>query len=164
MKNLIYLLMVMGALMFSGCQMNDIWYKAVFDNSTDTYLHDGKVIGWPGVLGPGGNYIGLTIPVPDEITITWKSIKPGKEDVYKAHKENVEKILQEHLKATADSEDIVIPETPDPPQGIFEIHEVVLVLKDKVPKKPKNGEIVITYTGSENFDVKYTEGTTGNSP
>jgi hypothetical protein len=164
MRNKNFMLTISICLFCIGCQKNDIWYNAVFDNTTDTYLHDGKVTGWPGVLGPGGNYIGLTIPVPDEISITWNSIKPGKEEIYRKHKEAVEQIVQENLKATENSDKVIIPEIPDPPEGIFEPHKVVLVLKGKVPKKPKNGEILITYTGDENFDIEYIEKPNDSNP
>lgn len=155
MKKLICLLVITASLLLSGCRGVD-WCTVITKNDSTIEMYDAKVIGWPGVLTIGGNFGGF-LPVPDEITITWNTIKLGEEDIYRKHKETVERIIQENLKTQENSAKVIIPEIPDPPEGIFETHRVVLVLKGKVPKRPKNAEIVITYTGEENFDVHYIE-------
>lgn len=164
-KDLTYSLVVVSTLLIVGCQNQPTdWCTVITKYGPDaSEMYDAKVIGWSGVLTIGGNFGGF-LPVPEEITITWKSVIKGKEKEAEEHRAKVNAMAQKYMEESIKDDSIPYPEYESYPSDLFESHEVVLVLKDKVPKKPKSGEIVITYTGGENFDVKYVEGTTGNSP
>ena len=157
MRSLIYLLIVISSFLINGCRKQETdWCTVITKYDSDTELYDAKVIGWPGVLTIGGNF-GGTIPIPDEITITWKSAIAGKEKEAEEHRVKVNALAQKYIEESLKDESIPYPEYESFPSDLFESHEVVLVLKGKVPKRPKKGEIVITYIGDEIFEVKYIE-------
>jgi len=148
----------------SGCR-NDIWYAVRTKNLSNDKMYECRVAGWPyrvvwGGVNPGtggGVNAGCNTPVPDEIVITWKTIRPGQEVVLKQYEEELERVADEWAKATENfTKDVPYPSIEEP-EGIFDDHRVVLVLKDKVPKRPVNGEIVITYLGNEQFEVQYVQ-------
>lgn len=151
----LYFFIAMGCFIIGGCQKGDTWYSVSFKNSSGNNLHDGKVVGWRGVLGPSGNFGGLTLPVPDEITITWKSPIVGKENDAQKHLEQVERKLDKYFKENlGEGKELALPEYESFPSALFKSHKVVLVLKNKVPKKP-NGDITIDYVGNDKFEVDF---------
>ena len=157
MRNLIWLLIVVVSMLIGGCQeQKSDWCTVITKYDADIELYDAKVVGWPGVLTIGGNF-GGTIPIPDEITITWKSAIVGKENEAEEHRVKVNAMAQKYIEDSLKDESIPYPDYESFPSELFESHEIALILKGKVPKKPTSGKIVITYTGGENFDVKYIE-------
>ena len=151
----LYFLIAMSCFIIGGCQKNSTWYSVSFKNSSGTNLHDGKVLGWRGVLGPSGYFGGLTLPVPDEITITWKSPIVGKENDAQKHLEQIEQKLDKYFKENlGEGKELALPEYESFPSALFKSHKVVLVLKNKVPKKP-NGDITINYVGNDKFKVNF---------
>lgn len=164
MRNLFCLLLMASGLLINGCQsQKPDWCTVITTNESGIDMYDAKVIGWQGVLTIGGNFGGF-LPVPDEITITWKSAIKGKEQEAKELLAKIDVMVKEYMDKYLKDKSTPYPEYESYPSDLFESHEVVLVLKGKIPKKPKNGEVTITYTGNESFDVKYVEGMTGNSP
>ncbi len=143
-------------LTIGGClKRGDIYYSVTIRNRSNEELNLGLVEGWRGVLfsgsnpGTGGVCDGLEWPVPDEVTITWKSVRHGMEEAAKKHSEQAGKELEQYLK----DKDASKLSDSYPPE-LYEDHKVVLVLKEKVPKRPY-GEIYITYMGDEKFEVAY---------
>lgn len=148
---------MVSSLLISGCQsQKSDWCTVNTTNESNVDIYDAKVIGWPGVLAIGGNFGGF-LPVPDEITITWQSAMNGKEEEAKKHFVKIDTMVKEYMDKYLKDKSTPYPQYDSFPPTLFETHKVVLVLKGKVPKRPKNGEIVITYTGEENFDVHYIE-------
>lgn len=155
MKKTRCVLIIICGILFSGCRDTD-WCTVITKNISETDLYDAKIIGWSGVRTIGGNF-GGSIPVPDEITITWKSTKQGKEKEAKEHLVKIDEAVKEYMDKYLKDKSTPYPEYESFPPALFEDHKVILVLKDKVPKRPKNGEILITYTGNENFEIKCLE-------
>jgi hypothetical protein len=150
------LLLVIG---FTGCR-DKISYDLLTNNHSEQKLYDCKIeelykhVPWSGSNpGTGGGTLGITVSVPDKITITWKSIKPGKEKEVALHEQRIDAIGGEFMPEDRSN----LPKYTRFPSDLYEDHEVVLTLKGTVPKKPKGGEIIITYTGNEHFDVQYIE-------
>ena len=157
-QSIICLLLIIGLV---GCK-NKIWYNVVTRNHSDQKFYAGKIEefekyipSWSATYpGAGGNAGPLRFPVPDKITILWKSIKPGKEKAVELHEKKIDAIGGGFLPE--DRSDL--PKYTRFPSDLYVDHKVVLILKGKVPKKPEDGDIVITYMGDENFDVKWEPG------
>jgi hypothetical protein len=136
-----------------GCDLrNDIWYSVHFTNQSNQKLYDGKVTGWPGVLFAGSNpgtrgaSFGLVSPVPDQITLTWKTAKPGGQEYY----EQTEQKEWEEIRSNSSNTYEVYP------SNLFEDHSVTVVLKDRVPKRLQ-GEININIYDNDRVEVSYVE-------
>jgi hypothetical protein len=152
-----YVVLPLLLLIAAGCGLrNDTWYSVTFTNHSNQILEDGKVIGWPGVLfsgynpGTGGSSGGLVSPVPDQITLTWKTAKPGGQE----YRDKIEKMLDEVMKDPT----APIPSYERFPPDLFEDHSVTVVLKDRVLRRLQ-GKIYINIYDDDRVEVSYVETT-----
>lgn len=137
----------------AGCR-DDFFYNIVTENKSDQQMYQCEIFGWKQRVVWGGVNGGVTATVPDSMTITWKTIKPGKAEIFNQYKEESERLFEEYVKATEDfTQDAPHPNIKEP-EGIFDEHVVEIILKGRVPKRP-NGDILITYLGDEKFEVAF---------
>jgi hypothetical protein len=152
-----YVVLPLLLLIATGCGLrNDTWYSVTFTNKSSQRLIDGRVISWPGVVfgtaypGTSGGSGGLTFPVPNDITLTWKTAKPGGQE----HLDKIEKMLEEVMKVP----NAPIPKYEQYPPDLFEDHSVAVVLKDRVPRRLQ-GKIYINIYDDDRVEVSYVETT-----
>jgi hypothetical protein len=153
---IVYSVFVLTVVMFlSGCR-DEVWYDVKFVNCTNQNIQDGKVIGWKGVVVPAaGTQAGITNPVPDCFVITWKTVKPEKEEYLKKLEEKWQKESNGYLIVDKNSMAPAFPELKQL-EGIFDDHKVEVTLKGKVPRRPQ-GEITIEFHESDRIEVQYVE-------
>lgn len=148
----------------SGCREN-ISYDLRTRNQSNEKLYECTIIEFEKYIpswsatnpGTGGSAGPATVPVPDKLTITWKTVRLGKEKEAESHEKKIDMLLDDYFKKSEMDASFPYPKYVSFPQDLYEDHKVDIILKDKVPKRPKNGEIIITYMGNENFDVQYIE-------
>jgi hypothetical protein len=152
-----YAVLSLLLLIATGCGLrNDTWYSVNFANNSNQKLYGGKVIGWPGVLfagsnpGTGGSSGGLVSPVPDQITLTWKTAKEGGKEYYEKNEEIVREAIKNNSTTSLNYEMF--------PSNLFEDHSITVVLKDRVPRRLQ-GKIYINIYNDDRVEVSYVETT-----
>jgi len=160
-RNLILLILL--GLSLQGCR-NDIWYSVSTKNLSSTKGYDHKMEGWNQYVVWGGHGA-IRTPVPDVIFITWKTVKPEKKGVFHEYDQKTEAIYLEMAQyggmSKTKEDEIELQELEKKlssikePEDVYDYHKVKVILKDKVPKRPTQGNIRIEIHDNEQVKVQY---------
>lgn len=159
------LLFFAGVLNISGCSKKfDNWYTIEVMSKGNITFYDisfsKAIIPSSGTLNKESPYTsgGNAIPLPDDVTITWKTALAGGE----RHLAELDRKEEEYIKFLNEHPNEKPPydpwedETPIYPSNLFQEHFITIKL-DKIPKKGFYGKIIFTFTDKNTVKMTFQE-------